>query len=165
MGLLRRTSNKVTLFFATDIHGSEICFKKFLGAPDFYGADVSILGGDMTGKMIVPLVADGSRGYEATVAGRPVSVDDEDAARALEARIRDAGFYPYRTDPDEIAELGRRPERVDELFRAEMAATLRRWGELAEARYEGTDRVVYVAPGNDDPTRSTTSSPRCRASG
>ena len=40
------------LFFATDIHGSDICWSKFLNAGKFYEADLLILGGDMTGKAI-----------------------------------------------------------------------------------------------------------------
>ena len=41
------------LFFATDIHGSEICWKKFINAGKWYEVDTLILGGDMTGKAIV----------------------------------------------------------------------------------------------------------------
>src|SRR5437588_363153 len=33
------------MFFATDIHGSEICWKKFLNAAAFYKADLVVLGG------------------------------------------------------------------------------------------------------------------------
>ena len=47
---------KTRLFFATDIHGSETCFLKFLNTPKFYKADVLILGGDLTGKMVIPIV-------------------------------------------------------------------------------------------------------------
>jgi Icc-related predicted phosphoesterase len=147
----RRNKDKLSIFFATDIHGSEICFKKFLAAPDFYGADVCILGGDMTGKMIVPLVHQGGTAFKATLAGREVTVSDEQEVEALETRVRDSGFYPYRTDLDEMTALANEPDLVDEIFDAEMAATLMRWSELAERKYAGSDRVVYVAPGNDDP--------------
>ena len=44
-------------FFATDIHGSDLCLKKFLNSGKFYGVDAIIMGGDITGKMIVPIVA------------------------------------------------------------------------------------------------------------
>jgi len=44
------------VFFATDLHGSETCWRKFLNAAKFYGCDVLVCGGDMTGKAIVPLV-------------------------------------------------------------------------------------------------------------
>jgi Icc-related predicted phosphoesterase len=152
MGLFsRRSEEKLSIFFATDIHGSEICFKKFLAAGDFYGADISILGGDMTGKMVIPIVRTPSQRYEATVAGQKTIVDDGDQLEALEKKIRDSGFYPFRTDPDEITELEHDPQRVDQIFHEQMEKTLRGWGELAEEKLRGTDRVVYVAPGNDDP--------------
>jgi uncharacterized protein len=57
------------IFFATDIHGSERCFRKFLNAARFYGVDAILLGGDITGKMIVPVVAEGPGQYYAR--GRP----------------------------------------------------------------------------------------------
>jgi Icc-related predicted phosphoesterase len=38
------------VFFATDIHGSETCWRKFLNSGKHYEAKVMILGGDMTGK-------------------------------------------------------------------------------------------------------------------
>lgn len=147
----RRSTPELSIFFATDIHGSEICFKKFLGAGDFYKTDISILGGDMTGKMVLPLVRHADGGYEATVSGQRIVVGDDAEADALEAKIRDSGFYPYRTTPDEMATLANDPERVDQIFQREMETMLRRWGDLADAKLKGTDRVIYVAPGNDDP--------------
>jgi Icc-related predicted phosphoesterase len=42
------------LFFATDLHGSEVCFRKFLAAAKVYEPDVLILGGDFAGKGLVP---------------------------------------------------------------------------------------------------------------
>ena len=47
---------KTQTYFVTDVHGSDRCFKKFLNAGKFYKASVLILGGDVTGKMIVPIV-------------------------------------------------------------------------------------------------------------
>ena len=51
------------LFFATDVHGSDICWSRFLNAGKFYGLDVLILGGDMKGKAVVPFVHDGGSNY------------------------------------------------------------------------------------------------------
>ena len=41
---------KLKIFYASDIHGSEKVFRKFLKAAPFYGADAVIFGGDLTGK-------------------------------------------------------------------------------------------------------------------
>src|SRR6202165_5417107 len=48
-------------FFVTDIHASDRCFRKFLNAARFYDCKVLIMGGDMTGKMLVPIVDHGGR--------------------------------------------------------------------------------------------------------
>ena len=42
------------IFFATDVHGSERCFRKFLAAATVYEAEVLLLGGDVAGKGLVP---------------------------------------------------------------------------------------------------------------
>src|SRR5216683_1473951 len=42
------------IFFATDLHGSETCWRKFINAAKFYDCDTLICGGDMTGKAHVP---------------------------------------------------------------------------------------------------------------
>ena len=49
------------IFYASDIHGSDRCWRKFLNSAGFYSADALVLGADLTGKAIVPLVegADG----------------------------------------------------------------------------------------------------------
>ncbi len=44
------------LFFATDIHGSDVCWKKFINAAKFYECQVLVMGGDMTGKMLIAIV-------------------------------------------------------------------------------------------------------------
>lgn len=138
------------LFFATDVHGSRLCFRKFLSSLDFYGAHHAILGGDMTGKMIVPIVHKGGGRYRARVAGQDTVVSGDEVGE-LEANLADAGYYPRKMEDDEHAELEAHPERVDGLFADAMIAMLHEWNDLAERKYAGTDRVIYVAPGNDDP--------------
>ena len=59
------------VFFATDIHGSDICWRKFLNAGKFHKADVLIMGGDMTGKAMVPIVAAGAAGTHDSRGSRP----------------------------------------------------------------------------------------------
>ena len=53
----------VRLFFATDVHGSEACWRKFINSGKHYEADVLILGGDMTGKAVVPIIDNGGGKY------------------------------------------------------------------------------------------------------
>jgi uncharacterized protein len=138
------------LFFATDIHGSDRCFRKFLNAGKFYGADILLMGGDITGKMLVPVVEAAGGTYETYLFGRRRTVTEEDRP-ALLKQIADAGYYAYDTTPDEIAAFRENPSLVDEQFHKVMHATLTSWLELAEERLAGTGITCLLAPGNDDP--------------
>ena len=95
-----------TIFFATDLHGSETCFRKFVAAAGFYGADLLVLGGDLTGKLVVPLVAQPGGRWRAWVHGRERLLDEAGVAE-LERQARVAGSYTRRMDPDEHARLAR----------------------------------------------------------
>lgn len=139
-----------TLFFATDIHGSDICWKKFLNAGKFYGADVLILGGDMTGKAIVPVVRLGAEKYKVTLLQQDFEINSAEELAEMTKRIRSRGYYPYLTDPDELAELGKNPDRIHEIFIAEVLRVVAEWLEIAETKLAGSGMRVYVAPGNDD---------------
>jgi Icc-related predicted phosphoesterase len=139
-----------TLFFATDIHGSDICWNKFLNAGKFYGAEVLILGGDMTGKAIVPLVEQGAGVYKVTLLQQDFEVRGPDELAEMQKRIRSRGYYPYLTNPDEIAELSQNPERVYQLFISEALKVVQQWMEIATRKLAGTGMRVFVSPGNDD---------------
>jgi Icc-related predicted phosphoesterase len=145
---MRGTDLKI--FFATDIHGSDRCFRKFVNAGKFYGADVLLMGGDITGKMLVPVIEGAGGTYTSHLFGRERTVD-ADGLAALRKEIADAGFYAYDTTPDQIAEFGERPELVEETFRKHMHRTLEDWMSLAEDRLRGTGIMCLLAPGNDDP--------------
>lgn len=134
----------LTLFFATDIHGSMLCFKKVLAARAFYHADVVILGGDLTGKMIVPIVRT-SAGWEARYVASTVSLDSESAVAAFEKSCSDAGYYPFRTTPEQLEAGAKDPGWQGRMFQDQVTARLRMWDELAAAKFP-----IYVAPGNDD---------------
>lgn len=139
-----------TIFFATDIHGSDICWSKFLNAGKFYNADQLILGGDMTGKAVVPFIHQGGSNYRITLLEQVFDVSTEDELTDMKKRVRSRGYYPYMTTPDEIAELEKDPQRVSGIFLAEVLKVVQQWMELADKKLEGTGMTVYCCPGNDD---------------
>ena len=138
------------LFFATDIHGSETCWRKFLNSGKHYGADVIVLGGDMTGKALVPIVDDGGGNWHATLLEQRHDLRGEDEVRQFEDTVRRRGYYPFQTTPGELAEFQADPERADRFFHEQMLATVERWMALAHERLEGTGIACFVCPGNDD---------------
>lgn len=138
------------LFFATDIHGSETCWRKFLNSGTHYGADVIVLGGDMTGKALVPIVDDGGGRWHATLLENMHELSGDEEVAAFELSVQRRGYYPFRTTPDELREYEADPERADRFFHEQMLATVERWMSLAGERLEGTGIKAFVCPGNDD---------------
>jgi hypothetical protein len=139
----------VRIFFATDIHGSEVCWRKFLNAGAFHKADVLVMGGDMTGKAMVPIVARGS-GWRLELQDQEHLLSTEDELKAMEKRVLDRGYYPIRLTADEVAAWDADPTLVDARFKAEMIASVERWMALADERLKGTGRRCIVSPANDD---------------
>jgi Icc-related predicted phosphoesterase len=137
------------LYYAGDVHGSEKCWRKFLGAARFYEVDTLIMGGDITGKLMVPVVATADGRYEASVLGRPETVA-ADGLDDLEKRIRFNGFYPYRCDRTEYDRLSADQGYRETVFTQLMVDEVARWIHLAEERLAGTGVRCYVMPGNDD---------------
>lgn len=136
------------IFYATDLHGSEVCFRKFINAGKFYEADVLICGGDITGKMLVPIIKKKDGSYEATYYDEKVAAHGGEELDKLIKTLRNIGFYYVITDEEEIKTFTK--EKVDEIFRREMINTLKSWLALAEQRLKPAGIQCYMMPGNDD---------------
>jgi len=145
-----KEQNVTKLFFATDIHGSDICWSKFLNAGKFYDVDVLILGGDMTGKAVVPFIHQGGNNYKVTLLEQEFPITNEDELTDMKKRVRSRGYYPYLTTPDEMLELEENPDQVHRIFLAEVLKVVQQWMDLADKKLDGTDMKVYCSPGNDD---------------
>jgi Icc-related predicted phosphoesterase len=138
------------IFFCTDLHGSDICFRKFLHAGNAYKANVVIMGGDCTGKMIVPVVADGDGTYTCEWLGHLERLATPEELAKQEKAISNNGLYPVRMTRAELEELGADPDRLSERFREVMLDRLRGWMRLAEERLGNSGLEVIFVPGNDD---------------
>jgi uncharacterized protein len=138
------------LYFATDVHGSEICWKKFLAASKFYEVDTLILGGDMTGKAIVPIIAQGGDEYKVTLLEQESMLHGKEEVAKMVQTIQNRGYYPYVTDPDEVQAIVSSPDKMDELFMDQVLKTIQRWMDYADTKLSGTGIRCIVCPGNDD---------------
>lgn len=145
----RRAGQPFRLFFATDVHGSDRCFRKFLAAASVYEANVLILGGDVAGKAMVPIVPMGSDTYSFSLQGQQQTVGAADLDAAKE-RMNFNGFYPRVTEPDEVDRMMEDPKYVADLFEAAIAEQITAWCELAAERLPDDVRCI-ITPGNDDP--------------
>jgi len=136
------------VFFATDLHGSEMCWRKFLNAAKFYDADVLICGGDMTGKAIVPVVEENG-GFTAVLAGEQQAVT-ADGVADVEAVIRRKGYYPLRMSVERLHELDQDAGKRAETFQQVMLDGVERWMSMAAEKLRGSGIRLFVCPGNDD---------------
>lgn len=136
------------IFFATDIHGSEICWRKFLNAAAFYKADMVVLGGDVTGKIMVPVIA--YPGYwEVTIRGERIRLETRQELLEAERQIRDRGSYPAVVTPEELQALDSE-QAIDQRFSAEMTRSLDRWLDMADGKLRGGQIPCILNGGNDD---------------
>lgn len=138
------------LFFATDVHGSEICWKKFLNAGKFYKADVLVLGGDMTGKALVPIQQQGDGTWKGVLLQQEFLLRTEDEVRDFEKRVGSRGYYPFRASADLMQEFRDDPKKVEVFFNQQMLKVLKQWMELADSKLADTPIKCFVSPGNDD---------------
>jgi uncharacterized protein len=148
LGRRRNREHFGRICFVTDVHGSERCFRKFLNTAKFYDAQYLILGGDITGKTLVPIER-GPGGWRASFNEHEYHDMTDDEANSVAQLIRDAGQYPIMGDHDEVVERFS-PEHRDQTFRDAVVEGIRRWTEIADERLAGTDVQCYVTPGNDD---------------
>jgi Icc-related predicted phosphoesterase len=147
----KKSSKKATrIFFATDIHGSETSFRKFVNAGKFYEADVLILGGDVVGKQFIPIVKDGGT-YRARAQGQTFELDTETELADFKKKLGTLGAYWVMLSPDEYAAMKDDQIAQDRTFNHVAGQRLADWVQLAEERLKDSHRKMYITGGNDDP--------------
>lgn len=140
---------RTRIFFTTDVHGSEQCWRKFLNVTTFYKEiDVALLGGDTTGKVIVPIVEQSDGSWKASF-NKDYHMKTEEEIQEVERIIRYCGSYPFRTTPAGVEELENDKKALDTLFDEVIVSEIERWMELVEERVPEHVKVI-VNPGNDD---------------
>jgi Icc-related predicted phosphoesterase len=142
--------NMIKIFFVTDIHGSNLCYRKYLNALKVYNVDVGILLGDLTGKVLIPLVEKAGGGWETTLMGTHLDISTHDELEKLKKTIEMMGYYWVHQTPEEFRIYKSDPQKVDALFKQLMMSRLQEWIALADERLAGSKFKVYMAPGNDD---------------
>jgi Icc-related predicted phosphoesterase len=148
--LRKKKEQTTTMLFATDMHGSEGVWRKFLNASAMLKVNAAICGGDLTGKMIVPVVEQEDVELAYYFMGKQ-HIAKKDEVDAVFKRIRGIGYYPYLTNPKEYDEMTQDTKKVDQVFREVMISTLRNWLDLIPQKVPAETKVI-VCPGNDDRT-------------
>jgi len=156
VGFLRKRDHDVgggttSIFYSSDLHGSEICWRKFLGAARFYKVDTLIMGGDLTGKAVVPITQEANGSYVTTFMGEQRQADSGDELSKLMGAVRHNGMYPWVASADEVQRHRDDDGARDQLFESVMLGELRRWVKLADEKAEASGVDIFAIAGNDDP--------------
>ena len=138
------------LLYAADMHGSEQVWRKFLNSASFFGAEVLICGGDITGKILIPVVEERPGEYVTQVFGKLERSRTQDELRALEKRLRFNGYYPYHCSPEEYQRIDADADYRKQVMDRLMVETAARWAQITDEKLAGTGVFVYGMAGNDD---------------
>ena len=138
------------ILFASDFHGSDMFFRKFIRAAYNYKAQVLIGGGDITGKAMIPIIHKGGGVYEGYLFGSRHVAETSKELEKFKQSISNTGFYPIVLEPDEAKELENDKEKMDKVFKEMMINRLKEWLELAEEHLSKKGIKFFFMPGNDD---------------
>jgi Icc-related predicted phosphoesterase len=149
---LRRTAKEptVTLFYVTDLHGSEVAFRKFLNAAKAYRVEALVCGGDVAGKQMYPILPAGNGTKVVEIDGREHRLESAAAIAEAKAMLECRGGYHVELELDEANALAADEAGRDELFTRLVQARLTDWVALADERLGDTGIKLYVTGGNDD---------------
>jgi uncharacterized protein len=147
----KKAKEKATrLFYACDIHGSEPTYRKFLNAAKFYDVDALVFGGDLMGKLLIPMVREAGGTWRASLQGQNHHITSDAQLAEFKRTMQTLGFYWQEMDPEEYASYEGQQDRIDDLFDVLAKERLVQWVTLAEERLADTPVNVYLCGGNDD---------------
>lgn len=137
-------------FFATDLHGSTATYRKFLNAAVAYDTEILIMGGDISGKLLIPIITTLHGQKRATVHGQVMKLTSEEEVEALIKNLELLGYYYIDITEEEFEILRQDENRVNEIFHEKARHRLKEWIDLADERLQGTNTKIYISGGNDD---------------
>jgi len=139
--------SKTRIIFSSDFHGSDVVWRKFLNSASMFQANVLLMGGDMTSKVMVPIVRTDGGAYTATFLGKHLNITDEGLSD-LKKEIRKHCYLPYVCAKEDVDALSRSQDRVEEVFEQLEVEMLKDWLSLIPVKAPGVKVIFH--PGNDD---------------
>jgi uncharacterized protein len=135
------------ILFATDVHGSDTVWKKFIRGANHYKSDVLIIGGDITGKNVVPITENPDETYSAEFQEQKHFLKNKEELKRFEDKLRTTGTYMYTGSPSELEELAADKSKADRIFSRLVLERVKEWVDYAD---QNATTPVYVNAGNDD---------------
>jgi uncharacterized protein len=137
------TLHELRCLIASDLHGSNACFKKLVALADEVRADICVVAGDISGKRAIIGYPENQEHIRFHEDGRnhTVRMDEFEVLRAQWGNI---GIYGIRVKDDVPS--------VDEVRLESEAKRLRltQWLDFAKKRFAPAGRRLFIMPGNDD---------------
>jgi Icc-related predicted phosphoesterase len=138
----------VRFLFSTDLHGSEVVWRKFLNSAKIFDLDGLVISGDMTGKLIIPIFKQSDGTYKSTLFEEESVLKESDLSE-YEKKIRNLSYLPYRTTQEEAAKIGQDEDLREKVFERLQIDVIKEWLSLVPQKVPAKCRVI-LTPGNDD---------------
>jgi uncharacterized protein len=145
-----RAGPPLRIFYASDFHGSDTTFRKFINAGRFYDADVLICGGDLMGKTVVPVVRGRGGTRYAYLHGQRQEFSAQAEIDNFKSALGKSGSYSLDCEQDEYDSLSTDKEAIERLFNKLAIERLQAWIGFAADRLAGTATRCFLGGGNDD---------------
>jgi uncharacterized protein len=147
---VRPRVTRFRIFFVSDLHGSEVCFRKFLNSAPVYKPDLLIYGGDIMGKILQPIFREESGAFRWFPSGDRPETFPADRLPEIERKIADQGRYSLLTTPEEWEQRRKDPEALERYCREIGKERVRAWLRLVGERLLPKKLPVVMNVGNDD---------------
>jgi Icc-related predicted phosphoesterase len=112
-----------------------------------FKANVLLMGGDMTSKVMVPIVRGPEGGYSANFLGKELKITEEGLSE-LKKQIRQHCYLPYVCSKADVEALSKSQDLVEKVFEELEVEMIKDWLSLIPTKAPGVKVIFH--PGNDD---------------
>ncbi len=135
-------AGEIKLMFVSDLHGSEIAYRKALNAAKMYNVDYLVIGGDITSKNIALIERNNDKYY---FNGNEIDI------KTVYEEARKYGYYIYTASKEEIQKIEESKEYYESIKKTLVEKQIDNWIKIEEEKLRDTNIKVFWSYGNDDP--------------
>jgi Icc-related predicted phosphoesterase len=137
------------MLFASDFHGNEMVWRKFLNSANIFKCDWLVMGGDLTGKVLTPIVLQPDGMYKTDFLGKTEVIQAANL-ETFRTRVKDNCYIPYVCNQKQFEQLQQASQDdIENIFAELEARTLKEWIDIIPKKLT-KDVKVLIHPGNDD---------------
>ncbi|MGC9138834.1 MAG: hypothetical protein ACP5G5_07535 [Thermoplasmata archaeon] len=149
--MFRKNKEEIkSIIYATDLHGATIVFKKFISAAIQYKTNLAILGGDVSGKLLFPILKNNDDTYTFNYYGQKINVKNNSELQEYTNKIEFEGNYYKIMDRDEYERIINDKNYMFNTFKDLIVQRLKSWIDYAESKLSPYNIPILISGGNDD---------------